>query len=50
MNIMPIMVIMNFILALGYKGEVIKEYFKNFKKDWKINLIDTGSDTLPVED
>ena len=31
--------------ALGYKGEVIKEYFKNFKKDWKINLIDTGADT-----
>ncbi len=34
-----------FYVALGYKGEVIKEYFKNFKKDWKINLIDTGSDT-----
>ena len=30
---------------MGYKGEVIKEYFKNFKKDWKINLIDTGADT-----
>lgn len=36
-----------FYIALGYKGEVIKDYFKNFKnKDWKINLIDTGSDTL----
>ena len=34
-----------FYVALGYKGEVIKEYFKNFKKDWKINLIDTGVDT-----
>jgi len=34
-----------FYVALGYKGEVIKEHFKNFKKDWKINLIDTGSDT-----
>ena len=34
-----------FYVALGYKGEVIKEYFKNFKKDWKINLIDTGADT-----
>ena len=35
-----------FYIALGYKGEVIKEYFKNFKKNWKINLIDTGSDTM----
>ena len=34
-----------FYIALGYKGEVIKDYFKNFKKDWKINLIETGSDT-----
>ena len=34
-----------FYIALGYKGEVIKNYFKNFKKDWKINLIETGSDT-----
>ena len=34
-----------FYVALGYKGEVIKEYFKNFKKDWKINLIDTGVNT-----
>ena len=36
-----------FYIALGYKGEVIKDHFKNFKnKNWKINLIDTGSDTL----
>jgi len=35
-----------FFIALGYKGDEIKNYFKNFKKDWKINLIDTGSDTL----
>ncbi len=35
-----------FYIALGYKGEVIKSYFKNFKKDWKINLIDTGADTF----
>mgnify|MGYP001237442431 CR=1 FL=1 len=36
----------DFYLALGYKGDVIKDYFKNFKSDWKINLIDTGSETL----
>lgn len=36
-----------FYIALGYKGEVIKDHFKNFKnKDWKINLIDTGADTF----
>ena len=35
-----------FYIALGYKGDVIKKYFQNFKKDWKINLVDTGSDTL----
>jgi len=34
-----------FYIALGYKGEIIKEHFKNFKSDWKINLIDTGSGT-----
>ena len=35
-----------FYIALGYKGEVIKNYFQNSKKNWKINLIDTGSDTF----
>jgi len=35
----------DFVVALGYKGQVIKEYFKN-KKEWKINLVDTGSETL----
>ena len=35
-----------FFIALGYKGEVIKNNFKNFKKKWDIHLVDTGSDTL----
>ena len=35
-----------FYLALGYKGEEIKKYFKDFNKNWKINLIDTGLGTL----
>ena len=35
-----------FYIALGYKGEVIKEHFKNQKNNWIVNLIDTGSDTL----
>ncbi len=36
----------DFIIALGYKGEIIKSYFKNFKEKWKINLVDTGIGTL----
>lgn len=36
-----------FILALGYKGYYIKNYFKNKKfKNIKIHLIDTGRKTL----
>ena len=34
----------NFYIALGYKGKVIKDYFKNKKFKWKINLINTGLD------
>lgn len=36
----------DFYIALGYKGDVIKNYFKKQKKDWKINLIETGANTL----
>tara|TARA_X000000950_G_C13814006_1_gene618913 strand:- start:415 stop:1116 length:702 start_codon:yes stop_codon:yes gene_type:complete len=35
-----------FYVAVGYKKEIIQDYFKNKKKNWKINLIDTGSGTL----
>ena len=37
----------DFYIALGYKGNVIKRYFKKFKnKKLKINLIDTGLKTM----
>tara|TARA_E500000178_G_scaffold343621_1_gene390674 strand:+ start:588 stop:1289 length:702 start_codon:yes stop_codon:yes gene_type:complete len=36
----------NFYIALGYKGEEIKKFFKNKKKNWNINLIDTGKKTM----
>ena len=36
----------NFYIALGYKGQVIKDYFKNKKFKWKINLINTGLKTM----
>jgi glucose-1-phosphate cytidylyltransferase len=57
-----------FFIALGYKGQVIKDYFINYQfrnsnirvdlssgkttilkdqaKNWKVNLIDTGTDTM----
>ncbi len=37
-----------FLIALGYKGKIIKEYFKkkNFSKKIKINLIETGKNTM----
>ena len=36
----------DFYIALGYKGEVIKKYFSNIDSDWKINLIDTGANSM----
>ena len=58
----------DFIIALGYKGEVIKDYFLNYhtlnsdfevdladgsikyisskKRNWKVTLVDTGSDSM----
>tara|TARA_Y100001970_G_C14226667_1_gene856116 strand:- start:1922 stop:2617 length:696 start_codon:yes stop_codon:yes gene_type:complete len=37
-----------FLIALGYKGKIIKEYFKKktFSKKIKINLIETGKNTM----
>ena len=36
----------DFYIALGYKGSIIKEYFKNNKFEWNINLINTGLKTM----
>jgi len=36
----------DFIIALGYKGDVVKEYFKNNKSKLNINLIETGQNTM----
>ena len=37
-----------FILALGYKSEIIKDYFNNTisENDWEIEFINTGQNTL----
>jgi len=36
----------NFYIALGYKGEVIKRFFKRKFFDWNIHLIETGKNTM----
>jgi len=36
----------DFYVALGYKGHIIKKYFKSKKFDWNINLIETGQKTM----
>ena len=36
----------DFYIALGYKGEIIKKFFKKNFFDWKINLIETGKTTM----
>ena len=36
----------DFYIALGYKGSVIKEYFKKKKFGWNVHLINTGLKTM----
>ena len=33
-------------ICFGYKGHVIKKYFNKRIQDWKINLIETGKNTM----
>ena len=35
-----------FLIALGYKGDVIKKYFQKNSFGWKIHLIETGKKTM----
>ena len=36
----------NFYIALGYKGEIIKNFFNRKFFDWNINFIETGKNTM----
>ncbi len=36
----------DFYVALGYKGDVIKRYFKKKNFKWNVNLIETGKNTM----
>lgn len=31
-----------FVILLGYKGDIIKNYFKDIDEDWQVELVDTG--------
>ena len=36
----------DFVIALGYKGQIIKNYFKSKNYGWKIQFVDTGVNTM----
>ena len=36
----------DFYIALGYKGEIIKNFFNKKFFDWNIHLIETGKNTM----
>ena len=36
----------DFYIALGYKGEIIKTFFKKKFYDWNVTLVDTGKKTM----
>jgi len=36
----------DFIIALGYKGKIIKDYFNRKRFPWKLTLVDTGIKTM----
>ncbi len=46
MNIYSAYGLKDFVIAAGYKGEMIQEYFHNFHSDNTVNVIDTGQDTM----
>jgi glucose-1-phosphate cytidylyltransferase len=45
MNIYAKQGISDFVIATGYKAEVISDWVANLVSDWKISLIDTGLET-----
>ena len=36
----------DFLVATGYKGDVIKNYFSKISEKWNVNLIETGQKTM----
>ena len=46
MNLYAKYVYKDFLVALGYKGEVVKKFFSNRPEKWNVELVDTGLDTM----
>lgn len=36
----------DFIIAAGFKANLLKKFFKNKKYDWKVKVVNTGLDTM----
>ncbi len=36
----------DFIIATGYKGQIIKNFFKKSHRNWNIQIVDTGKKTM----
>ena len=36
----------DFVICSGYKGEIIEDYFKEKIQNWKVNIVNTGLDTM----
>jgi len=45
MNIFALQGITQFVIATGYKGEVIHDWINTINEKWEINVVDTGLDT-----
>jgi glucose-1-phosphate cytidylyltransferase len=45
MNIFAVQGVTEFVIATGYKGEVIENWIKTVDEPWKIKALDTGLDT-----
>lgn len=45
MNTFAIQSINQFVIATGYKGDVIRDWVKSIKEKWEIDTLDTGLDS-----
>ncbi len=45
MNIFAVQGFNDFLIASGYKGEVISEWASTIEDDWKVEVVNTGLDT-----
>lgn len=46
MNIYNVHGFNEFVLALGYRGEIIREYFREPRHGWAVDLVDTGEQSM----